>query len=55
MYIYVYIYIYIYIFVQEKYITYIHTALGYTYLLYNLQVNIEFTQIFNDDILTILP
>ena len=34
--------------------TYFH-YLRFTYLLYDLQVNIDVTQIFGDDILTILP
>ena len=34
---------------------YVFTALNFTYLLYDLQVNIDITQIFTDDIFTILP
>ena len=49
--------IYIYIFFQRnKSTTYIiSTTLSFTYLLYDLQVNIDVTQVFTDDILTILP
>ena len=34
---------------------YILTILSFTYLLYDLQVNIDVTQIFTDNILTVLP
>ena len=49
--------IYIHIFFQRnKSTTYIiSTTLSFTYLLYDLQVNIDVTQIFTNDILTILP
>ena len=49
--------IYIHIFFQRnKSTTYIiSTTLSFTYLLYDLQVNIDVTQVFTDDILTILP
>lgn len=49
--------IYIYIFFQRnKSTTYIiSTTLSFTYLLYDLQVNIDITLIVTDNILTMLP
>ena len=49
---------YVYMLLQNqrnKNTTYIFTTLSFTYLLYDLQVNIDVTLIFTDDILTILP
>ena len=40
---------------EEKNTTYIFTILSFTYLLHDLLVNIDATQIFTEDILTILP
>ena len=40
---------------RNKNTTYIFTTLSFMYLVYDLQVNIDVTLIFTDDILTILP
>ena len=58
MHIYIYIYIYILLLLlnqRNKNTTYVFTTLNFTYLLYDLQGNIDVTLIFTDDILTILP
>ena len=40
---------------RNKNTTYIFTTLSFTYLLYDLQMKIDVTLIYTDDILTILP